>query len=47
VNYSLVSDPSPFVKEMLRLLRSSLRDDPELHPYLEKAWEADRIDICR
>jgi ArsR family transcriptional regulator len=47
VNYSLVSDPSPFVKEILHLLRGSLRDDPELIPYMEKAQEADRVAICR
>ncbi|MGD8540089.1 MAG: metalloregulator ArsR/SmtB family transcription factor [Candidatus Aminicenantes bacterium] len=47
VNYSLVSEPSPFVKEMLMLLRGSLKDDPELIPYIEKARRADRVDICR
>lgn len=47
VNYSLMSDPTPFVKDMLRLLRSSLRDDPELLAYMEKARKADRVDICR
>jgi ArsR family transcriptional regulator len=46
VNYSLISDPSTFVKEMLQLLRASLRDDPELLPYIEKARKADRVDIC-
>ena len=47
VNYSLVSVPSPFVKEMLQLLRGSLKDDPELLPYMEKARKADREEICR
>jgi len=47
VNYSLISHPSPFVGEMLALLRDSLRDDPELLPYIEKARKADRVDICR
>lgn len=47
VNYSLVSDPTPFVKDMLRLLRRFLRDDPESQLYKEKARKVDRIDICR
>jgi ArsR family transcriptional regulator len=47
VNYSLVSDPSPFVDEMLRLLRGSLKDDPDMLIYIEKARKADRVDICR
>jgi ArsR family transcriptional regulator len=46
VNYSLVSDPSPFVEEMIRLLRYSFKDDPELVSYLENARKADRVDIC-
>jgi ArsR family transcriptional regulator len=46
VNYSLVSDPSPFVNEILELLRGSLRDDPELLTYIEKARKADRVVIC-
>ena len=47
VNYSLVSEASPFVKEMLMLLRGSIKDDPELIPYIEKARRADRVEICR
>jgi len=47
VNYSLVPCPSPFVKEMMRFLSASLKDDPELFPYMEKARKADRLDICR
>ena len=47
VNYSLVSDPSPFVQEILGILRGSIRNDPELLIYMEKARKADRVDICR
>lgn len=47
VNYALLPSPSPFVSELIRLLRASLRDDPELFPYLEKARKANRRDICR
>ncbi len=47
VNYSLVSDPSPFVKEILGVLRGSIKEDPELLIYMEKARKADRVDICR
>ena len=47
VNYSPVSDPSPFIRELLRLLGGSLKDDPELLLYMENARKADRADICR
>ena len=47
VNYSLVSDPSPFVKEILGVLHGSIKEDPELLIYMEKARKADRADICR
>ncbi|MGD9346939.1 MAG: metalloregulator ArsR/SmtB family transcription factor [Candidatus Aminicenantes bacterium] len=46
VNYSLVSDPSPFVAEMMQILRYALEGDSELLPYLVKARRADRRDIC-
>ncbi len=47
VNYSLAPSPPPFVKEMMRLLRGSHKDDPELLPYLDKARGVDRKDLCR
>jgi ArsR family transcriptional regulator len=47
VNYSLIPSPSPLVKGIMRLLRGSYKDDPELLPYLKKAREVDRKDLCR
>ncbi len=48
VNYSLPSKSQiPFVSEMLKLLRRSLRDDPEVLVDMEKAKKVNRVELCR
>lgn len=48
VNYSLPSKSRiPFVLEMLKLLRRSLKDDPEVLADMEKAKKVNRVDLCR
>ena len=48
VNYALASKSRiPFVLEMLKLLRRSLKDDPEVLADMEKANKVNRVDLCR
>ncbi len=48
VNYALASKSRiPFVLEMLKLLRRSLKDDPEVLADMEKAKKVNRVDLCR
>jgi len=48
VNYSLPSKSRIlFVLEMLKLLRRSLKDDPEVLADMEKAKKVNRVDLCR
>ena len=48
VNYSLSSKSRiPFVLEMLKFLRRSLKDDPEVLADMEKAKKVNRVDLCR
>lgn len=48
VNYALASKSRiPFVLEMLKLLRRSLKDDPEVLADMEKAKKVNRADLCR
>ncbi|NIO49772.1 MAG: metalloregulator ArsR/SmtB family transcription factor [Candidatus Aminicenantes bacterium] len=48
VNYSLPGKSLiPFVSEMLKLLRRSLNDDPEVLADMEKAKKVDRVELCR
>ncbi len=48
VNYSLPSKIRiPFVLEMLKLLRRSLKDDPEALADMEKAKKVNKVDLCR
>lgn len=48
VNYSLPGKSLlPFVSEMLKLLRRSLKDDPEVLADMEKAKKINRVELCR
>jgi len=48
VNYALASKSRiPFVLEMLKLLRRSLKDDPEALADMEKAKKVNKVDLCR
>jgi len=48
VNYSLSSKSLlPFVSEMLKVLRRSLKDDPEVLADMEKAKKINRVELCR
>jgi ArsR family transcriptional regulator len=48
VNYSLPRKSLfPFVSEMLKLLRRSLIDDPEVLADMEKAKKVSRVELCR
>jgi ArsR family transcriptional regulator len=48
VNYSLPGkNLIPLVSEMLRLLRRSLKDHPEVMADMEKAKKASRVELCR
>lgn len=48
VNYALASKSRiPFVLEMLKLLRRSLKDDPEVLADMEKAKKVNKVDLCR
>jgi len=48
VNYSLPSKSQiHFVSEMLKLLRRSLQDDPEILADMEKAKKVNRVELCR
>jgi len=48
VNYYLPGKSlSPFASEILRLLNSSFRDDPDLQADREKAKKVNRAELCR
>jgi ArsR family transcriptional regulator len=48
VNYSLLSKSQiPFVSEMLKILRSSLKDDSEILADMEKAKKVNRVELGR
>lgn len=48
VNYSLAKkNRMPFVSEMLKLLRRSLKDDLGVLADMKKAEEVNRIELCR
>jgi ArsR family transcriptional regulator len=48
VNYSLPGkNLIPLVSEMLKLLRRSLKDNPEVMADMEKAKKASRVELCR
>ena len=48
VNYSLPSKSQiHFVSEMMKLLRRSLKDDPEVVADMEKAKKVNRAELCR
>jgi ArsR family transcriptional regulator len=48
VNYSLPGKSLfPFVSDMLKLLRRSLKDDPEVLADMEKAKKVNRVELCR
>jgi DNA-binding transcriptional ArsR family regulator len=48
VSYSLPGKSLlPFVSEMLKLLRRSLKDDPKVLADMEKAKKINRVELCR
>lgn len=48
VNYSLPKKSQiPFVSEILKILRHSLRDDPTVLTDIEKAAKVSRAELCR
>ena len=47
VNYSLPGkSPIPFISEMLKLIRTALKEDPEVLADRERAKKANRVDLC-
>ena len=48
VNYSLPKKSKiPFVSEILKLLRRSIKDDPAILTDMKKAVKVSRIELCR
>ena len=48
VNYSLPKESQiPFVSEILKILRHSLRDDPTVLTDMKKAAKVSRAELCR